>query len=97
MSSCSVCQSPRSLRSFLCIPRLFFSFSFLWFQMWIDQNFPEGEPRKLHIHGNKQQVEAAKAEVKHIMENAPANRPPARVSPAVDSPGAVFACVEMLR
>lgn len=41
--------------------------------MWVDQNFPAGEMRKLHIHGNKAQVEAAKAEVEYLMNSAPVN------------------------
>lgn len=41
--------------------------------MWIDQSFPDGEMRKLHIHGNKAQVEAATKEVEFLMDSAPGN------------------------
>lgn len=41
--------------------------------MWMDQNFPAGEMRKLHIHGNKAQVEAAIQEVEFLMNSAPVN------------------------
>ncbi|CAN0274601.1 unnamed protein product, partial [Ectocarpus sp. 4 AP-2014] len=50
--------------------------------MWMDQNFPDGVMRKLHIHGNKQQVEAAIAEVEFLMKSAPVNTPrPAMMGP----------------
>lgn len=39
--------------------------------MWVDQDFPDGEMRKLHIHGNASQVEAAIREVKIHMSRAP--------------------------
>lgn len=39
----------------------------------MDQNFPDGEMRKLHIHGNKAQVEAAIREVEFLMNSAPVN------------------------
>lgn len=41
--------------------------------MWMDQNFPAGEMRKLHIHGNKTQVDAAIKEVEFLMNSAPVN------------------------
>lgn len=42
-------------------------------QMWMDQNFPAGENRKLHIHGSKTQVDAAIREVEALMASAPVN------------------------
>lgn len=53
-------------------------------KMWMDQNFPDGVMRKLHIHGNKQQVEAATAEVEFLMKSAPVNTPrPGKMGPKV--------------
>ncbi|CAN0491869.1 unnamed protein product, partial [Ectocarpus sp. 12 AP-2014] len=50
--------------------------------MWMDQNFPDGVMRKLHIHGNTQQVEAAIAEVEFLMKSAPVNTPrPGKMGP----------------
>lgn len=41
--------------------------------MWIDQNFPDGEMRKLHIHGSKAEVDDAVYQVTALMDSAPAN------------------------
>lgn len=41
--------------------------------MWMDQNFPAGEMRKLHIHGSKAHVEAARNEVEYLMGSVPVN------------------------
>lgn len=54
----------------------------------MDQNFPDGVMRKLHIHGNKQQVEAAIAEVEFLMKSAPVNSPrPGKTGPEVGKVG----------
>ncbi|CAN0332193.1 unnamed protein product, partial [Laminaria digitata] len=44
--------------------------------MWVDQNMPAGEMRKLIIHGGKAQVEAAVKEVNLLLQAAPGNNPP---------------------
>ena len=41
--------------------------------MWIDQNFPNGHARKLHIYGKSSEVEAAVAEVEYLIKSAPIN------------------------
>lgn len=52
--------------------------------MWMDQNFPAGEMRKLHIHGSKAQVAAAIQEVEDLMNAAPVNIVrPGKMSPEV--------------
>lgn len=54
--------------------------------MWMDQNFPAGEMRKLHIHGSKTQVEAAVREVEQLIASAPvngANRQQGKMTPEV--------------
>lgn len=57
-------------------------------QMWVDQNFPAGEMRKLHIHGNKTQVEAAMREVEELIRTAPVNAMrPGKMSPEVGRDG----------
>ena len=45
-------------------------------QMWVDQNMPAGEMRKLIIHGSKTEVEAAVKEAKILLHAAPGNNPP---------------------
>eukprot|EP00904_Undaria_pinnatifida_P014142 jgi/Undpi1/9859/HiC_scaffold_28.g12313.m1 len=44
--------------------------------MWVDQNMPAGEMRKLIIHGSKLHVDAAVKEVKWLLQSAPGNHPP---------------------
>lgn len=42
-------------------------------QMWVDQNLPPGEMRKLLINGNKTQVKAAVAKIEFLLDSAPGN------------------------
>ena len=39
--------------------------------MWIDQSFPNGHARKLHIYGKSSEVEAAVVEVEYLIKSAP--------------------------
>lgn len=60
--------------------------------MWVDQNFPPGEMRKLHIHGSKAQVRAATKEVEALINSAPVNnaRPAKGSEVKRDSSGLLF-------